>query len=83
MVAAKDGTDKALAARKIPGCYLVKPAWLVECYWCVTHRDVKPHLMGQGVGEKPAEQPKKIDDSDSSDSDDDELAAELEKEMES
>jgi hypothetical protein len=32
VVAAKDGTDICVAARKIPGCVLVKATWLVECY---------------------------------------------------
>lgn len=45
VVAAKDGTDKCFAARKTPGCVLVKASWLVECYWSMTRRDVKPHLM--------------------------------------
>jgi RNA polymerase II subunit A-like phosphatase len=93
VVAAKDGTDKALAARKTPGCSLVKPAWLVECYWSMTRRDVKIHLMGKGEGPDPSmarkqQQPlteSKVDNSSEgtsgTDSDDDELAAALEEEM--
>jgi hypothetical protein len=90
LVAAKDGTDKAVAARKIPGCVLVKPAWLVECYWSMTRLDIKPHLMGQGVADttKPKPQPlqeSKVDNSSegssSSDSEDDGLAAEFENEL--
>ena len=91
VVAAKDGTDKAVAARKIPGCVLVKPSWLVECYWSMTRRDFKPHLMGKGpdLPSQPssshaagasAQQHHQLDESDS-DSDDDELLAELEDEM--
>jgi BRCA1 C Terminus (BRCT) domain len=30
VVAAKDGTDKIVAARKVPGCVVVKTAWLME-----------------------------------------------------
>ncbi len=55
VVAAKDGTDKCFAARKTPGCVLVKASWLVECYWSMTPRDVKPHLMdGDASAETPA-----------------------------
>jgi RNA polymerase II subunit A C-terminal domain phosphatase len=53
VVAANDGTDKCLAARKLPGCVLVKATWLVECYWSMTRRDVQPHLLaGGGVASK-------------------------------
>lgn len=45
VVAAKDGTDKCLAARSIPGCVLVNASWLVECYWSMTRRDTLPHLL--------------------------------------
>lgn len=47
VVAAKDGTDKALAARKIPGCRLVKSAWLMECFWSMKPCDAAPFLMHQ------------------------------------
>lgn len=46
VVAANDGTDKILSARKIKGCYVVKPSWLVECYWSMTRRDESTHLLG-------------------------------------
>lgn len=86
LVAAKDGSDKALAARKIPGCVLVRPAWLVECYCSMTRRDVEPHLMGRGVVDtiRPDSQPMNVNSSEGtsdSDSDSDDLGAELEKEM--
>merc|ERR1711935_1173060 len=45
VIAAKDGTDKALSARKIPGCMLVKSAWLMECFWSMTRQDATPFLM--------------------------------------
>lgn len=44
VVAARDGTDKILAARQMPGCHIVKPSWLMECVWTFTRRDVRPHL---------------------------------------
>lgn len=49
VVAAKDGTDKAMAARGTPGCMLVTPAWLMECYWSITPRDVKSFLIHKGT----------------------------------
>jgi hypothetical protein len=48
VVAAKDGTDKAIAARKIPGCILVKAAWLMECYWSMSKQDVTSYLLARG-----------------------------------
>mmetsp|Transcript_13695 Transcript_13695/g.25759 ORF Transcript_13695/g.25759 Transcript_13695/m.25759 type:complete len:987 (+) Transcript_13695:101-3061(+) len=46
VVAARDGTDKILRARKIPGCAIVKISWLMECYWSCSLRDVNPHILG-------------------------------------
>jgi hypothetical protein len=46
VVAAKDGSDKAIQARKIAGCVLVKASWLVESYVSMLRCDVKQHLMG-------------------------------------
>lgn len=45
VVAKQDGTDKANSARKTPRCSLVKPSWLVECYWSMSRRDLEPHLF--------------------------------------
>lgn len=107
VVAAKDGTDKCLAARKTPGCVLVKSSWLVECYWSMTKRDTTTHLLGQGpaldslsapssdkanseiiegIKEERVTESRPVElDSDgstgSTDSDDDDFAAELEDEM--
>jgi hypothetical protein len=84
VVAAKDGTDKALAARKIPGCMLVKASWLVECFWSLTRRDVVPHLMdpdSAAVIEQQQPQMKIDDNSSEEDSEDDDLAAEFEDEL--
>jgi len=46
VVGAKDGTDKILSARRVPGCYVVKPSWLMECFWTITRRDERQHLLG-------------------------------------
>lgn len=92
VVAAKDGTDKCLAARKTPGCVLVKASWLVECYWSMTRRDVTMHLLADGgpavpkhaasqAAEPPSQEKSLVladDDSNAdSDSEDDDLAAEF------
>ena len=53
VVAAKDGTDKILAARRVPGCYIVKPLWLMDCVWTFTRRDVRPYLWPAGVKAPP------------------------------
>ena len=46
VIAAKDGTDKILQARRVPGCAIVQIGWLMECYWSITRRDVEPHYLG-------------------------------------
>eukprot|EP01082_Thalassiosira_pseudonana_P007970 g6729.t1 g6729 contig23:1104868-1108098(-) len=47
VVARRDGSDKIHRARKeVPGCYIVQPSWLMECYWSITRRDVAPYHMG-------------------------------------
>ena len=86
VVAAKDGTDKAFAARKTPGCVLVKPGWLMECYWSMTCRDVEPFLMGRGSGEMPPQNILKESSMENSsegsnESDDDDFAMELEDDL--
>lgn len=93
-MAAKDGTDKCLAARKTPGCVLVKATWLVECYWSMTQRDTQPHLLVGGVDVPSASVPKntsqesKIDNASSDGSgdseggdDDDDFAASFEDDL--
>jgi len=78
VVAAKDGTDKCHAARKIPGCVLVSAAWLVECYWSMTRRDVKLYLLGGDTSTTPSAksnnkqplQESKVDNSTSTDASD-------------
>ena len=49
VVAANDGTDKILSARKVKGCKIVKPSWLIECYWSMTRRDENLHLLGSAL----------------------------------
>jgi TFIIF-interacting CTD phosphatase-like protein len=46
VIAAKDGTDKILQARRIPGCAVVRISWLMECYWSITRRDIEKHYLG-------------------------------------
>lgn len=45
VIAAKDGTDKILMARRFPGCSVVKISWLMQCLWSITRADPKPHVM--------------------------------------
>lgn len=45
VVAARDGTDKILQARKVPGCSVVKVSWLMECFWTMRQRDPNQHLL--------------------------------------
>ncbi|KAL7543338.1 hypothetical protein ACHAXR_012664 [Thalassiosira sp. AJA248-18] len=47
VVAARDGSEKIRQARKeVPGCYIVHTAWLMECYWSISRRDIRPYHMG-------------------------------------
>eukprot|EP00536_Pseudo-nitzschia_multiseries_P007727 jgi/Psemu1/287326/fgenesh1_pg.184_\ len=93
VVAAKDGTDKALAARKIPGCRLVRSAWLMECFWSMTRRNATPfllHTVTPGVAKSSIQPEQKIlresnidnsSEGSTVDSDDDDFAAEFENEL--
>lgn len=45
VVAAKDGTDKIAAARRVKGCHVVKASWLIECFWSLSHRDESRHTL--------------------------------------
>lgn len=86
VVGAKDGSEKIKAARRIPGCLIVKPSWLMECVWTVTRRDETEHLLGPvptagpGAVVKPPADSKNENSSGSSD-EDDELAAAFEEEL--
>ena len=47
VVAARDRSAKiGQARREVPGCYIVHTSWLMECYWSLYRRDVRPHHMG-------------------------------------
>jgi RNA polymerase II subunit A-like phosphatase len=86
VVAAKDGTDKILTARKIRGCFIVKPSWLMECFWTLKRCDERNHLLGlasQGSQVQPMSNARVGSGSSTSEDDeDDDLAAEFESEME-
>lgn len=92
VVAARDGTDKIMQARLIPGCFVVKASWLMESLWSLTRRDEMSHLLG--LPPRPSMNPtvsgaKMIGASagillqgeDSDDEDDEDLIAELENGM--
>eukprot|EP00980_Cylindrotheca_fusiformis_P007030 scaffold1475_cov111-Cylindrotheca_fusiformis.AAC.9 len=91
VVAAKDGTDKAIAARKFPRTVLVRPSWLVECYWSMTRRRSLAHLLSPTpatteAAAKPPQEASRFEDrggggETSSSGDEDDLAAEFEEEL--
>ncbi|GKY93034.1 hypothetical protein MPSEU_000271700 [Mayamaea pseudoterrestris] len=93
VIASKDGTDKIISARRLPGCFVVKPSWLMECVWSLTRRNEQAHLLGPPPTDRHVElQNQEIkghrteaytgaSSSSSSDEEDDDLAAELAKEM--
>jgi RNA polymerase II subunit A-like phosphatase len=86
VVAAKDGTDKTVAARKIRGCAVVKPSWLMDCFWSLRREPETRHLLGAIRPDKNAgalvDSKKENPSSSSSDEDDDnDWAAAFENEM--
>jgi RNA polymerase II subunit A-like phosphatase len=87
VVAARDGTDKIIQARKVSGCIIVKTSWLMECVWTITRRDTEPHLLGPASSSKAplavAHAPVASSSSDDNDDDDDDddFAAEFEAEL--
>ena len=88
VVAARDGTEKVLKARRIPGCAIVEVSWLMECFWSCTLRDIKQHVIGPMPIplQKPASEPKRIllsDGSDESEEEDDDFFEQLERDMSS
>jgi len=87
VIAARDGTDKILRARKIPGCAVVKVTWLMECYWSCTLQSIDSHILGpKPLPVPPSSGPKRsilLTESDSSEEDDDGFFDDFEKEMES
>lgn len=87
VIAARDGTDKILRARRIPGCAVVKVNWLMECYWSCTLIDIDTHVLGpkplQAVQLVPGvKRSILLMESDSSEEDDDGFFDDFEKEME-
>ena len=93
VVARQDGTSKVLKARLVPGCAVVRISWLMECYWSLTRRDLSlDNLIGpppiqkpvKKEGDKNEETGRKVmllTGSDSSESEDEDLAAEFEMDM--
>jgi RNA polymerase II subunit A-like phosphatase len=87
VVAAKDGTDKTVAARKIRGCVVVKPSWLMDCVWSLRREPETRHLLGPVRPDQPdngrADSKKEIASSTSSsdEDDDNDLAAAFENDM--
>ncbi len=88
VVAARDRSEKiGQARREVPGCYIVRTSWLMECYWSLYRREVRPHHMGtvpsqptkqrtlDGRQPEPSKQPSDGDESE------DDFADNLEREM--
>lgn len=82
-----------MSARKIPGCMLVKSAWLMECFWSMTRRNTIPFLMSAvtpGAARSNFQPVQKVlrestvensSEGSTNDSDDDDFAAEFESEL--
>lgn len=87
VVAARDRSEKiGQARREVPGCYIVHTSWLMECYWSLYRRDVRPHHMGV-VPSQPAkqhtatQQPEPSHQPSDGDESEDDFANDLEREM--
>lgn len=96
MIAAKDGTDKTLQARRTPGCAVVRASWLMECFWSLRRRDPIPHFLTPQGREKAAQDSNDVsngathvsasarillDKDDESSEEDDDFAADFEKDI--
>lgn len=90
VVAARDGTEKIMQARLIPGCFVVKASWLMESLWSLTRREETAHLLGAPpLSYRPAKGFKQngvgtqilLQGQDSEEEDDGDLIAELENGM--
>ena len=46
VVAAADGSEKVVQARRIPGCYIVSSSWLMESIWSLTRRPETDYIVG-------------------------------------
>ena len=47
VIAAADGSEKVIIARRIPGCYIVSPSWLMDSLWSLTRRQELDYLIGR------------------------------------
>jgi RNA polymerase II subunit A-like phosphatase len=82
VVASKDGTDKILQARKVRGCVVVKPSWLMECFWTFSKRDETRHFLGTSPTIRPLVDSKRDNTlSDNEDEEDNSLADAFENEF--
>uniref|UniRef100_A0A7S1G0Q0 BRCT domain-containing protein n=1 Tax=Corethron hystrix TaxID=216773 RepID=A0A7S1G0Q0_9STRA len=50
--ATNEENHKVQEGKAVVGCAVVRPAWIMECVWSLTRRDVKDHLMA-AVKESP------------------------------
>ena len=87
VVAMKYGTDKTLAARKIKGCFVVKPSWLISCLHSFTRRDESLYIFDEskrryaGSGPSSSSPPRQISKESETEEEDDDFAAAFEDEM--
>lgn len=47
VVAAVDGSEKIVQARRIPGCFIVSSSWLMDSLWSLTRRRETDYLLGR------------------------------------
>jgi len=91
VVAAKDGTDKIMTARRVKGCRIVKAAWLMDCARTLKRCDERKYILGPpattGIDIRDskvqplADSTRENSSSSSGDDEDDDFAADLESEM--
>jgi len=91
VVAAKDGTDKIVTARRVKGCRIVKAAWLMDCVRSLKRCDERKYILGPPVTtgidirdskvQPLADSTRENSSSSSGDDEDDDFAADLESEM--
>lgn len=86
VIAPRDGTDKILRARKVPGCAILSVAFLMDCYWSCIKLNVNNYLLGapprQVIDSIATKKSILLNGSDSSEEDDEDFVNEFEKEME-
>jgi RNA polymerase II subunit A-like phosphatase len=85
VVAKRDGTDKILRARNIPGCAVVTIFWLMECYWSCKVVEIKDHILGKMPLPRQENQSRPanilLSDGSDSDSEDDDFFDDFEEEL--